>query len=196
MLTCAVFHDFEACVIAALPVQHQVQAVRFDRDDNLVEHGPQDPLAGLGGSSGVVPQPRYRSSASASKVRALHPRRKERPARSSRSLPDLVLDPRDHHETFISSDVYSSSPATSRLSRINRVILPARPSSFIARGCPERARAAVACSTSGSFARVPQSFGTLPREPSGEITRRTSADTAADASTRILPKAMHFFLVA
>ena len=40
MVAGAIFHNFEPGVIAALPVQKQVQAVRPDRDDDLVEHGP------------------------------------------------------------------------------------------------------------------------------------------------------------
>ena len=58
MLAGAVLHDFEPTMITTLPMQPQVQAVRFDSNDYLVEDGPQDPFAGLGGSRGVVPQPR------------------------------------------------------------------------------------------------------------------------------------------
>ena len=39
-------------------MQHQVQPTGRDRDDDLLENGPQNPLAGLGRGGRMVPQAR------------------------------------------------------------------------------------------------------------------------------------------
>src|SRR5260221_5719086 len=56
MLAGATLHDLERRMIASLPMEHKPQAAGFDGDDDLLDDGPQDPLAGLGGGGGMLPQ--------------------------------------------------------------------------------------------------------------------------------------------
>src|SRR6516164_6817824 len=54
MLAGAVLDDFEARVITASPMQHEAQAVWFNSNDDFLEDGAQNSLAGFGGRRGMV----------------------------------------------------------------------------------------------------------------------------------------------
>src|SRR5436305_15134713 len=55
VLASTVLHHFKPRVIPALPMQHEAQPIGLDRDDDLPEDSPQNPLAGFVGRSGMVP---------------------------------------------------------------------------------------------------------------------------------------------
>ena len=44
----AVLRHFQPRVISALPMQHEAQPIGLHRDDDLLEDGAQNPLAGFG----------------------------------------------------------------------------------------------------------------------------------------------------
>ena len=56
ILTTAVVDDFEPSVIPALPLQHQMEPIGLDSDDDLLEDSSQNPLADFDGGGGMVPQ--------------------------------------------------------------------------------------------------------------------------------------------
>src|SRR5215475_2091749 len=55
ILADAVLHHFKSGVIPALPMHDQAQSIALDRDNDLHENRPQDPLADFDGSIGMVP---------------------------------------------------------------------------------------------------------------------------------------------
>jgi hypothetical protein len=55
ILANAVLRHFKPRVVPTLPMQHQVQAICRDGDNDLLEDGPQNPLAGFVGRRGMVP---------------------------------------------------------------------------------------------------------------------------------------------
>src|SRR6516165_12061214 len=55
ILADAVLHDFKSGVISALPMHDQAQSITLDRDDDLLQRCPQDPLADFDGTVGMVP---------------------------------------------------------------------------------------------------------------------------------------------
>ena len=54
ILANAVLHDFKSRVISALPMHDQAQSIALDRDNDLHENRPQDPLTDFDGSVGMV----------------------------------------------------------------------------------------------------------------------------------------------
>src|SRR5205807_9350757 len=54
ILASTVFRHFKPRMITALPMQHEAQSIGRDRDDDLLEDGPENPFASFGGRGGVV----------------------------------------------------------------------------------------------------------------------------------------------
>jgi hypothetical protein len=73
ILARSVLQHLEPRVIAALPVQHEVQPTGLDSHDDLIQHGAQNPLARLKGSSGIVPERRQIPVSAMSVARASSP---------------------------------------------------------------------------------------------------------------------------
>ena len=112
-MTGTVLQQLEPACDPALPVEHEAQPTGLERHDDLLEDGAQNPLAGFGGSGGMVPDRRQ-------VVRKGQQRRTLVVAKSARLLVaqslQLFLEPRHRRQTLIPSAFKLACDEAGRLS--------------------------------------------------------------------------------
>ena len=179
MLTQTVAGDAQTCVVAAPPVQQQIDAAVGQRDDDLLEHRAQDALARLGVHAGMVPGDRQ--------VLAQRHQAGSLVGRQRLRIPGLV------HQFFLPPHIVEAlvpSPFEFRghqaVVGVDGVVLAPREFGFVVRLRQRQLPLALRFAVVGL---PPLDRASAASTPSGLSSRSTSSATAA--STRTPPKAMH-----